>query len=171
MKVVLLGYMASGKSTTGKTLARRLNTRFFDLDDEISNRVGMDIPTIFSKKGELFFRKTESIVLNELLQSEESFVLSMGGGTPCYGNNIEVIQQATSNTFYINLSIPDLIARISKEKDKRPLVSTLSDEELPEFLGKHLFERAPFYNKANHTIMANGKTVEELVSEIENCLV
>ena len=171
MKVVILGYMTSGKSTIGKALAKRLNIRFFDLDDEISSRTKMDVPTIFSERGELFFRKTEALVLGEILDSEESFVLSLGGGTPCYGTNMQIIEQATENSFYINLSIPHLVERISKEKSDRPLVANLKEEELPEFVGKHLFERVAFYSRASHTLLANDKTVDELVAEIEILLV
>lgn len=170
-KVVLLGYMTSGKSTIGKALANRFGMEFFDLDEEISNQVGMEIPSIFSEKGELFFRKKESEVLSNLLQSENQFVLSLGGGTPCYGNNITLVNQSTPNSFYLKLSIPNLVKRISKEKHLRPLVAAIPDHELPEFIGKHLFERTPFYTKANNTIFCDGKTIDEIILEIENALV
>ena len=171
MKVVLLGYMASGKSTVGKSLASRLGYSFIDLDEEISARVGMDIPTIFSKKGEIFFRRKETEVLVDIMENTSDFVLSLGGGTPCYGQNMEVINTHTPNSFYLNLPIGGLVKRIAEEKDHRPLVANIPDEELPEFVGKHLFERAPFYSKAAQTIFANDKTVEEIVGELEKYLV
>ena len=83
MKVVLLGYMASGKSSVGKALATKLGYHFIDLDEEISNRVGMDVPTIFSEKGEIFFRRKETEVLEDILKGDNDIVLSLGGGTPC----------------------------------------------------------------------------------------
>lgn len=171
MVVVLLGYMASGKSSVGKLLANRLGSDFIDLDEEISNRLGLDIPTIFSQKGEIFFRKEETEVLKDILKQDANIVLSLGGGTPCYGQNMQIITESTPNSFYLNLSIPTLVDRISREKEQRPLVANLPNEELPEFIGKHLFERAPFYAMANHTIFANHKTREELVAEIGRFLV
>jgi len=171
MKVVLLGYMTSGKSSVGKSLASRLGHDFIDLDEAISNRVGMDIPKIFSKKGELFFRKTETEVLTDILGQNSDFVLALGGGTPCYGQNMEIIHEYTPHSFYLKLSIGALVKRISQEKEQRPLVANVPDEELPEFVGKHLFERSPFYSKANQTILADGKTLEQIVGEVEDYLV
>lgn len=171
MKVVLLGYMASGKSSVGRALASRLCYHFIDLDEEISNRVGMDVPTIFSKKGEIFFRRKETEVLIDLLQKDDDMVLSLGGGTPCYGQNMKIVNDHTPYSFYLNLPIGSLVERISKEKEQRPLVSRIPDDELPEFIGKHLFERMPFYAQARHSILANGKTVDDIVLEISSYLI
>lgn len=171
MKVVLLGYMASGKSSVGKALAEELNFKFIDLDNEISGRVGMDIPTLFLKKGEIFFRKKETEVLADVLSNDYNAVISLGGGTPCYGQNMNMINGLTTNSFYLNLSIPHLVDRISKEKQQRPLVANIPDEELSEFVGKHLFERVPFYTMAHHTILVNDKTVDAIISEIKERLV
>ncbi len=171
MKVVLLGYMASGKSSIGKLLAKSLNYDFVDLDEEIAKQVGMNVPDIFSKKGELFFRKMETQVLTSILQEERAVVVSLGGGTPCYGQNMELINTHTSYSFYLNLPIPNLVERIEKEKENRPLVAAIPNKELPEFIGKHLFERAPFYAKAAQTIFTQNKTKEEVVNEIAEYLV
>ena len=171
MIVVLLGYMASGKSTIGRTLATQLNYEFLDLDDEISERLKMEIPEIFQKKGELFFRKKETEVLQDVLQSKSNLVLALGGGTPCYGTNMELIKEATPASFYLQLSISSLTQRLTNEKDNRPLVAHLDAEELPEFLGKHLFERASFYSQAAHTIVADTKEVDEIVDEIKEILI
>ncbi|MEO0573760.1 MAG: shikimate kinase [Bacteroidota bacterium] len=171
MKVVLLGYMASGKSTIGRLLAAKLGYDFIDLDEEISNQVGMDIPKIFSEKGEIFFRRRETEVLMDILKRDTQIVLALGGGTPCYGQNMQLIKEHTPNSFYLNLSIPSLVMRISGEKEQRPLVARIPDEELPEFIGKHLFERSPFYSLADHTIFAQDKTEEQLIAEIMPYLV
>ena len=88
MKIVLIGYMASGKSTIGKILAKELNLSFIDLDHYISDREQMSIPEIFNQKGEIYFRKIETKCLLEVLEKEQEFILSLGGGTPCYGNNM-----------------------------------------------------------------------------------
>ena len=171
LKVVLLGYMASGKSTIGKLLGEQLKLPFKDLDSEIEKSVGMDIPTIFNKNGELFFRKKETEVLKHLMNSNQTFVLALGGGTPCYGSNMEIINTETESSVYLKLKIPSLVNRISNEKNQRPLVATISDDELAEFIGKHLFERSPFYSKASITINCDDKSAQAIVKEIAESLI
>ncbi|MEM1260337.1 MAG: shikimate kinase [Bacteroidota bacterium] len=171
MIVVLLGYMASGKSSVGKLLAHKFGYDFIDLDEEISNQMGVDIPTIFSEKGELFFRRKETEVLANVLKQNADMVLSLGGGTPCYGQNMQMVKEHTPNSFYLNLSVANLVKRISGEKEQRPLVARIPNDELPEFIGKHLFERAPFYAMASNTIFVEDKSKEQLVAEIVNYLI
>jgi len=166
LKVVMLGYMASGKSTVGKALANTLNVDFVDLDQAIEAAVRKPIPEIFAQKGELFFRKMETKVLTDQLAKETPFVLALGGGTPCYGANMDIITKNASHSFYLKLSIGNLIQRISKEKEQRPMVAAIRDEDLPEFIGKHLFERNLFYAKAKTTVVGDGLTVEEIVGEL-----
>lgn len=162
--------MGSGKSNIGKLLSKRILLKFIDLDDYIENKEGMSIPNIFENKGEIYFRKIESLYLNEILQKNESFILSLGGGTPCYSNNIETINENTSNSIYLQASIKTLAERIQKSKIERPLVSSLNDEKLFEFIGKHIFERKFFYQKANFTINVDNKSKSEIVNEITNTL-
>ncbi|QCX00576.1 shikimate kinase [Aggregatimonas sangjinii] len=166
MKIVLIGYMGSGKSTVGRKLAERSSFKFVDLDDYIETAEGISIPTIFSEKGEIYFRKKEHQYLQEVLQKEESFVLATGGGTPCYGNNMAAILKATQMSYYLKLSLPALVQRLEGEKAARPLIKNIPTEELPEFIGKHLFERSYFYNQAHHVISCDGKGNSEIVSEI-----
>lgn len=170
MKIVLAGYMASGKSTIGKILANSLDIDFIDLDSAIAKEVGTPIPEIFKSKGELFFRKTETKVLEKLLLSKESFVLATGGGTPCYGNNMNTIQVNSTYSFYLKLSIPALVERIIKEKSGRPIVASIQDSDLPEFIGKHLFERSMYYAMAKKTIDCDKKSTGDIVNEIEALL-
>ena len=170
MKVVLLGYMASGKSTVGRLLARQLGIEFIDLDEYIEEHQKKSIKNIFSEKGEIFFRKLEHQMLSEVLDKEESIVLSTGGGTPCYGNNMETILKESDLSVYLNLSIPSLVERLSKEKEDRPLVKNIGEEELPEFIGKHLFERRPYYLQAKHTLDCNGIDAETAVEQIKKLL-
>lgn len=171
MLVVLLGYMGSGKSTVGNALAARLNLPFTDLDEYIVSAVGTAIPVIFREKGELFFRKKEHEVLVDLLDSGQPRVLSLGGGTPAYAGNMDRVLKATPNSFYLQHTIPSLVSRLTSEKAQRPLIAHLPDSELPEFIGKHLFDRGPYYLQAAHILASSGKTVEELVDEIEGKLV
>ena len=170
-KIILLGYMGSGKSTVGRQLADDLNLPFIDLDNYIEDQLDMSIPDIFSKKGEIYFRKQEHLLLKQLLESDNPMVLSLGGGTPCYSQNMELVKEFTPNVFYLKLGIPALAKRLGKEKEDRPLISHLSDEELPEFIGKHLFERSPFYNQASQILNTEGLSGEEVVKEIKEILV
>ena len=170
MKVILVGYMGSGKSTVGRLLAADLNLSFLDLDTYIEEKEAMSITEIFETKGEIFFRKKEYHYLQALLNSEQKFVLSTGGGTPCYSGNMDAMLAKTSNVFYLKVTIPELVKRIGTEKEHRPLIKDITAEALPEFFGKHLFERNPYYAKASHTMLCSNKTPKEVVSEIKACL-
>ncbi len=167
MKIVLIGYMGCGKSTIAKLLSKELNIKFIDLDDYIIYKLKMTITEIFDTKGELFFRKKEHEFLSELMHENTSFVLSTGGGTPCYGNNLKLIQEKTTFSFYLKLNIPSLVERLMPEKENRPLIANIGNEELPEFIAKHLFERNNFYLKAHHIIACDGKSPEQIVNDIK----
>ena len=170
-KIVLLGYMGSGKSTIGQLLAEDLNLPFIDLDLYIETRLAMNIPMIFQEKGEIYFRKQEHSLLKEILESDEAAIIALGGGTPVYSGNMELLLSSTPNVFYLKLGISALVERLKTEKDHRPLISHLSDEELPEFIGKHLFERNPFYNQARHILPIDGLTPKEIVERLKEKLV
>lgn len=168
MIIVLIGYMGSGKSTIGKQLSKVLDYSFIDLDEYISKNENSTIPNLFKTKGEIYFRRVETKYLKTTLETTKNVVLSLGGGTPCYSGNLELIKANKSiKSFYLKLSIPALVNRLKKEKDSRPILHHLTTEDdLTEFIGKHLFERMPFYSKANHTINCDDKSVAELVEEI-----
>lgn len=161
--------MGSGKSHIAKTLSEKSGLKFIDLDKEISDRERLSIPEIFEKKGEIFFRKLEREVLEELFSSPKNCVLSLGGGTPVYYNNIEIINQ-NSISVYLRASVNTLYKRLSAQKEKRPIIAKISDEDLPEFIAKHLFERNPFYSKSQIIIDTDGKTPEAIADEIISLL-
>ncbi|GIM53207.1 shikimate kinase [Capnocytophaga cynodegmi] len=167
MKIILLGYMGSGKSTLGKSLAQRKNLQFIDLDTYIEEKENTSIKEIFNTKGEIYFRKRESFYLNELLLSEKDFVLALGGGTPCFGNNMDLVSKLTKNTFYLKYAPKSLTERLLLEKKSRPLISDLKDEDLEDFIRKHLFERNTFYTKANYIITMDNLSLEESLEKIE----
>lgn len=170
MQIILLGYMASGKSTIGKLLAKAHNIPFLDLDDYIIEKEGLSIPEIFAQKGEIYFRKKEHESLKEVLESKNNWVLSLGGGTPCYANNMELIQQKKVAAFYLKASITTLSERLLQHKNSRPLIAFLEDEQVPEFIAKHLFERRFFYEQALYTIVVDQKSTQEVISEIQKKL-
>ena len=162
--------MGSGKSTVGKHLAALLSLQFIDLDDYIEKAEGISIPAIFKNRGELYFRKKEHYYLKEVCAGKNDFILSTGGGTPCYSTNLETILMATKNVFYLKVSISELVNRLSKEKSERPLIKSIPEDDLPEFIGKHLFERNQYYNRANHTIVCDIKEPSVIALEIESLL-
>ena len=171
MHIILVGYMGSGKSTVGKQLSKLLNLPFIDLDTYIESKENKSIKSIFDDEGQIYFRKKEHLYLKELLASNQRTVIATGGGAPCYAGNMDVMLNASQNVFYLKISISELVSRLFPEKEKRPLISHLSKEEMPEFFGKHLFERNPFYAKAKHTIQCDSKSIEEITEEIQSYLV
>ena len=165
MKLVLLGYMGSGKSTVGKILAKNLNISFYDLDDFIEENEKQSISEIFNSKGEIYFRKIEKKYLINLLHSDENIILSVGGGTPCYGDNLNIIKN-NALSVYLKTGLHTLYTRLISEKEKRPLISEIKDDNLKEFIAKHLFERSPFFEQANLIIKCDEISTEEICSRI-----
>ena len=165
MIISLVGYMGSGKSHISKILSDKINFKLIDLDKEISRRNKLTIPEIFEKKGEIYFRKLERETLEEILATQENIVLSLGGGTPVYYNNMEIINNNSASIF-LRASIATLAERISKQKEKRPLIAKIADEDLPEFIAKHLFERNVYYSKAQLSINTDQKDPEDIIQEI-----
>lgn len=167
MKLILLGYMASGKTTIGKILAEKLQISFIDLDDYISEKENLSVSELFNTKGEIYFRKKETLFLEELLKKDEHFVLALGGGTPCYGKNMEIVNEF-GTSFYLKSSLQNTFNTLSKAENKqtRPLISEISNENLKEFIAKHLFERNTFYEQAAHTITIDDKSIVETSQEL-----
>ena len=171
MKIVILGYMGSGKTTVGQMLADKLGYPFKDLDDFIEDNLLKSIAQVFQDDGEVFFRHKEHELLIDILKTHKDLVLALGGGTPCYSGNMNLVVDHTPNVFFLKMGIPGLVERLKDEKDQRPVIKDVPDEELPDFIGKHLFERNPYYNMAHHTIEADQLSAEEVVEEIISKLV
>ncbi|WP_300570768.1 shikimate kinase [Flavobacterium sp.] len=169
-KIVLVGYMGSGKTEIGKLLSKNTNIPFSDLDNLIENELEKTINQIFSEKGEVFFRKKEHEVFLDKMNSDESFVLSLGGGTPCYANNHLLLQASNVTSIYLKASISTLTERLKLHKSGRPLLKDLSDSALTEYIAKHLFDRSFYYNHCKHVVVVDGKSPSEIVSEIEKLL-
>ena len=168
MIIVLLGYMGSGKSSVGKELSKLLNLKFLDLDEVIVSNTGLSISEIFKAKGEIHFRKLETQTLAQIVASEEKCILSLGGGTPCYGNNMNLLNESTKVTsFYLKLSIQSLADRLIDELDHRPIIKHLTyKDQLTEYIAKHLFERHNFYEQASKMINCDQKLIKEVAAEI-----
>ncbi|HRG18146.1 MAG TPA: shikimate kinase [Flavobacterium lutivivi] len=165
-KIILTGYMGSGKTTVGKLLSNKLGFNYIDLDDFIESKEKKSIKDIFSTKGEIYFRKLENNYLIQILDSTESLVLSLGGGTPCYSNNHELLKRKDLKSIYLKANIDTIFARIKNEKFKRPILSDIAEDELKDFIAQHLFERSYFYLFSKFIVEVDNKSVEEIVEEI-----
>ncbi|GIZ15417.1 shikimate kinase [Capnocytophaga catalasegens] len=166
-KIILIGYMGSGKSVIGKFLAQKINLPFIDLDLFIEEKEQKTISEIFKLNGEIYFRKIETMYLNQLLDSKKDFVLSVGGGTPCFGTNIQQINKASEFVFYLQLNAQSLTKRLTTQKGKRPLLTGLQDDKiLEDFINKHLFDRNPYYRQAHIILPSDGLSITEIVNKI-----
>ncbi|MBP6577314.1 MAG: shikimate kinase [Chryseobacterium sp.] len=165
MIISLLGYMGSGKSHISKNLSQKINFKLIDLDQKISEQHGISIPEIFQTRGEIYFRKEEKRILEQLLNSEENLILSLGGGTPVYYNNMNIINEK-SKSIFLRASVNTLTNRVLLQKNSRPLISKLEDSDIPEFIAKHLFERNPYYSQAHFSIDTDSKSASEISEEI-----
>ncbi len=166
MEIVLLGYMGSGKSTIGKYISDKMNLTYLDLDSYIEEKEKMSISQLFATKGEIYFRKQEGIYLKEILELKSNYVLALGGGTPCYGINMQLINDSNAISFYLKASIPFLVYRLGTGRRNRPLIADLNDGQLLEYIGKHLFERASFYEQSNFKVAIDNKSIEEIYCDI-----
>lgn len=150
MKIFLIGMMGSGKSFCSKKLAKKLKIPAFDLDTIIEMTEDLSIAEIFAEEGEEYFRKEEAKILR-WFGEKKAFVLATGGGTPCFHKNMEWMNE-NGVTIWLNEPVNVLVDRLKPEKDHRPLVKDLSDEELASFLTNKLAERNQYYSKAKHSI-------------------
>lgn len=166
--IILLGYMGSGKSAVGKFLAQETGFSFIDLDEYIEQKEQKTIAEIFAQKGEIYFRKLETKYLDKILNNTSNAILSLGGGTPCFGDNMNLIKGYSNwKSIYLKTSINELSNRLFDERNKRPLIAHNSTkEQLSEFIAKHLFERSIYYNKALISIQTDGKSISKVASEI-----
>lgn len=172
MDIVLLGYMGSGKTTISKELACLLGFDLIDLDHYIESNEKMTIHEVFQTKGEIYFRKIEHYYLKNLLGQNNPTpkVIALGGGTPCYANNIDLIAAKPNLiSFYLLSNYKNLSARLWNEKDTRPILSNIqSISTLEDFIRKHLFERQYYYLQADHKINVDQKNCSTIVQEIKN---
>lgn len=169
-KIILLGYMGCGKSTIAQKLSGMITTPYVDLDEFIEKKEKMSIKEIFETQGEIHFRKLEHTYFLELLNSPDEIIIGLGGGTPCYANNHELLIGEGKSSIYLKASIETLFNRLAPNKSKRPLIADKSDEEMKEFIAKHLFDRSFYYNHAQHKVTVDDKSIEETVNDILNLL-
>jgi len=160
MKVFLIGFMGSGKTTLGRKLAARLNYEFIDLDHKLEQQVELSIAEYFTLFGEPSFRKLEAEVLRKTSYPENA-VISTGGGLPCYYENMDWIK-ANGKSVYIKLSPKTLADRLEAGKEERPLLQDKHGDSLIAFIEEKLHERESFYAQANIIADGLGLTAEKV---------
>ena len=170
--IFLIGYMGSGKSRLGRELSNTISYSFYDLDNFITTNEGLAINEIFEKKNELYFRAIEKKYLKELINKKDNKVISLGGGTPCYNDNMDLILNTNNSvSIYLNRSIDFLVERLYHKIYSRPLIAHLkSKEDLKEFISKHLFERNNYYLKSTKVFKSNNSKIDENIKGLMDLL-
>lgn len=161
MRIFLIGFMGSGKSTMGRTLASELNLTFIDLDSFLEEKYFRTIPQIFAEEGEERFRKKERNVLEEVC-SFDNVIVATGGGAPCFFDNMDLMNESGFCVF-LDVEISSLVNRLIHAKTERPLIKGKSTEELREFIEGLLAKRRPFYEKARYILKGSEITSAQII--------
>lgn len=149
-RIILIGYMGSGKTTVGKALSKETGMMFYDLDWYIESRMRKTVAQIFAEKGEEGFRKIEHNMLHEVAEFE-NVIISCGGGTPCFFDNIDYINQQ-GEVVYLKATPEVLYRHLLMGKTERPLIKNKTPEELVAYITEQVAKREEFYNKARYTL-------------------
>jgi shikimate kinase len=165
MKIFLIGFMGSGKTHWGRLLSQKLGIPFFDLDEQVTEHAGKSIVEIFAEEGEEHFRLREKDVLHIITESHDAFVMACGGGSPCYFNNIEYMNQSGAS-IWINTPLDTIFSRLKDEKDKRPLIKSLSDDQLKNFISKKFSDRKIYYEQADVMVDEEPLQLDRLIQKI-----
>jgi shikimate kinase len=165
MKIFLIGFMGSGKTHWGQLLSHKLSIPFFDMDEQVVSHEGKSIVEIFAEKGEEHFRLLEKDVLHIITESHDNFVMACGGGLPCYFNNIDYMNQS-GTTVWINTPVDTIFQRLIREKENRPLIKGLTDEQLKSYISKKFADRRIYYEQADVMMDEEPVQLEKLVEKI-----
>ena len=158
--------MGAGKTTLGKKLANKLGYTFYDLDKAFEHKYKTSVDLFFLKYGEEVFRKLE----HELLVSTFSFentIISTGGGTPCFFDGMNLINQHGTSV-YIRLSPEAIYHRLTAAKKRRPLVDKKSEDDLRQFINQKMKEREHYYNQANIIISGISPKADDIIQIIRS---
>jgi len=165
-KIILVGFMGSGKTYLGEKLAIELGVPFIDSDKEIEIECKKSINQIFESEGENAFRLKEQKFIKGL-KDEKSFVLATGGGMPCYSVNMYLLNNL-GVTVYIRLSTKVLAKRLLKNSENRPLIIDNQLEQLQSFIKEKLAVREQFYNNAHIVLEEKDQTVDSLLKLLKD---
>lgn len=172
MKLFLVGYAGSGKSTFARHLSRRMASRYVDTDKCVEQMVGATIADIFLYEGEKYFRRAEREALESVASEEGDIIVATGGGLPTWSDNMEWMN-SQGVTIYLRRSAEQILGRLSDfGRQKRPLFRGKSDEELLEFMHQQMAEREVYYAKAqivlDCTTLSDEAAVENIVNIVTN---
>ena len=168
MRIFLVGFMGAGKSVIGRLLSKSLNIPFYDLDSKIESKYRTSVSSIFAKYDEACFRKLETNVLQSFADNDD-FVMSCGGGTPCFNGNMELMN-SLGITVYLKLPPAILTTRIYNSVKTRPLTAEKSQEELAAYVEKTLDNRESFYSMAKIKIDCTNADKDEIVERIASAI-
>jgi shikimate kinase len=161
--IILLGYMGSGKTSVGQYLNQKYNLSYCDLDNYIIEKEKLSISEIFKLKGEIYFRKKEHQYLKEVLNANKYDILALGGGTPCYAGNLDLLNSQNIESYYLKVNLETLTDRLFNQQNKRPLIKDIATKiDLKDFIRKHLFEREYYYRQAKHILDVSSLSVKEI---------
>tara|TARA_B100000508_G_scaffold141026_1_gene145329 strand:- start:113784 stop:114296 length:513 start_codon:yes stop_codon:yes gene_type:complete len=166
-KIFLIGFMGVGKSTIGKRLAKKLGYKFIDTDQLIESEQGKSINDIFKDSGESTFRDLETSALERITDNEIKSVVSVGGGLPCFNNNMEVMNQ-NGITIYLQRPAKELFHRLLQGKDKRPLLKGKTEDQLMDYIESMLNDRSIYYNQATITADREHQSIKSLIELIKS---
>ncbi len=152
-RIIIIGYMGAGKTTVGRQLGKALNIPFYDLDWYIEGRMRKTVPQLFAERGEEGFRQVERNMLHEVAEFED-VVLSCGGGTPCFFDNMDYLNQQ-GETVYLKATPEVLYGHLKMGRTERPLLKNKNQEEMQQFIKEQLALREPYYTQAKHTLDVN----------------
>lgn len=171
-RIILIGYMGAGKTTIGRALAMDLGLSFYDLDWYIESRRHKKVAQLFNEQGEDAFRRIEYNMLHEVAEFED-VVLSCGGGTPCFFDNIDYMNRQ-GQVVYLRCSPEVLHSHLAMSKNERPLLKGKSPEELTDFIRQQLDYREQFYAKARYhfdvSLMDNYEKIKTTVDSLKELL-
>lgn len=153
--------MGSGKSHWGRLLSEETGMPFFDLDEVIIQSENKSIAEIFGSEGEEYFRYREKEILEQIVEDHATCILSCGGGTPCFFNNIEFMKKA-GRVVWLNTDIDTLVDRLLKQKSHRPVIRMVPDAEMKCFIRKKMQERKLYYEQADVIVKEEGLTLPHL---------
>lgn len=171
-RIILVGYMGSGKTTVGKALSKETGLMFYDLDWYIESRMRKSVSQIFAERGEEAFRRMEYNMLHEVAEFED-VVISCGGGTPCFFDNMDYLNRQ-GDVVYLKATPEVLYRHLLMAKVERPLLKGKTQDELTDYITTHLAEREPYYQKAHHVlnvdVLDNYDKIKDSVAQLRQML-
>lgn len=164
--IFLIGMPAAGKTYWGRKLAAAYNIQFIDLDEYIETSQGKTVPVIFEEQGEAAFRDLEAKALANIITTSQNTIISCGGGTPVFNNNIMLMRSAGC-VVYLEAAIETLAQRIHTGDNVRPLIN--KSPYLLSTLQQMLNARESFYKQAHYILQVENLALANFDQIITSC--